>query len=85
MASRSIDNVLKQASRLSPEERLLVATRLIEGVRQEIPTKTGKKMKWRDLRGMLPYPAFGEDAQTCITRMRREDTAHRDRQLKRNP
>ncbi len=82
MAAQSIDNVLKQAARLSPAERLILASRLIEGVRQEIPTKNGKPLKWRHLRGMLPYPAYGEDAQTYITRGRREDTAHRDRQLK---
>jgi hypothetical protein len=82
MAARSIVNVLKQAARLTPVERLILASRLIEGVRQEIPAQNGKPLKWRHLRGMLPYPAYGEDAQTYITRVRREDTAHRDRQLK---
>ena len=78
MAAQSIENVLKQAARLTPAERLMVATRLIEGVRHEIPAKVGKPLKWRDLRGMLPYPAYGEDAQAYISRTRREDTAHRD-------
>ena len=83
MTAPSIENMLKQADRLSPTERLWLATRLIEGVRRELPGKTKKRLKWRDLRGILPYPAFGEDAQTYISRTRRADTEHRDRQLKR--
>jgi len=82
MAAQSIESMLKQAARLTPAERLMVATRLIEGVRHEMPARAGKPLKWRDLRGMLPYPAYGEDAQAHISRTRREDTAHRDHQLK---
>jgi hypothetical protein len=82
MAAQSIENVLKEASRLTPAERLTLASRLIDGVRQEIPAKNGKPLKWQRLRGMLPYLAFGEDAQAYISRARREDTAHRDGQLK---
>ena len=85
MTAQAVDNVLKQAACLTPAERLLVATRLIEGVRHEIPTKTRKPLQWRDLSGMLPYPAFGEDAQAYISRTRRDDTDHRQRKLKRNP
>ena len=84
MAAQSVEDVLKQAARLSPEERLMVATRLIEGVRHVIPAGASKPLKWRNLRGRLPYPAFGEDAKVYVSRARREDSAHRDRQLKRN-
>ena len=81
MAAQSVENVLKQAARLTPAERLTLASRLIDGVRQEIPAKNVKPLKWRHLRGMLPNPAYGEDAQAYITRTRREDSAQRDRQL----
>jgi len=85
MAAQSIENVLKQAARLSPEERLMVATRLIDGVRHEMPARVDKPIKWRDLRGKLPYPAYGEDTQAYISRTRHDDTAARDRQLKHLP
>ena len=81
MAAQSIENVLKQAARLTPAERLTLASRLIEGVKQEIPAKDGKPLKRRHLRGMLPYPAYGEDAQAYITRTRGEDDAHHNDQL----
>ena len=83
MATQSIENVLKQAARLTPAERLTLASRLIEGVRQEIPAKDGKSLKWRHLQGMLPHPAYGEDAQAYITRTRREDDGHRKSRLDR--
>ena len=82
MDTQSIENILKQATQLTPAERLILASRLINGVTQEISVKNGKPLKWRHLRGMLPYTAYGEDAQAYITRVRREDTAHRDCQLK---
>ncbi|MGB8214088.1 MAG: hypothetical protein WCE68_11065 [Anaerolineales bacterium] len=82
MAAESIENVLKQAAQLTPAERLTLASRLIEGVKHEIPGKKDKPLKWRHLRGMLPQPAFGEDAQAYITRTRREDDAQRNHQTK---
>ena len=85
MAARSIENVLKQAARLTPAERLIVATRLIDGVRHEMPARADKPLNWRDLLGMLPYPAYGEDAQAYISRTRHEDSSARDRQLKHLP
>lgn len=81
MATRSIENVLKQAAQLTPAERLILASRLIDGVRHEIPAKKGKPLKWRHMLGMLPYPAYGEDAQAYITRTRHEDTVQRNRHL----
>jgi len=85
MTVQSVERMLEQAARLTSAERLLLAARLIEGVRKEIPKSAGVPLKWRDLRGMLPYPACGEDAQAFISRTRREDTEHRERRLKRTP
>lgn len=83
MAAQSVENILKQADHLTLAERLWLATRLIEGVRREMPFKAQKQLKWRDVRGMAKSPLFGEDAQAYISRTRREDTEHREHALKR--
>jgi hypothetical protein len=40
------------------------------------PTKKTNvsKVKWKDIRGLAPYPLMGEDAQAAITRSRQEDS-----------
>jgi hypothetical protein len=76
MTMETVEDLLKQADHLSASERLWLATRLIEGVRQEIPM-VKSQLKWRDVRGMLSYPACGEDAQAYISRTRHEDNQHR--------
>ena len=76
MALQNIDQILKRAGKLTPSERLLLASRLIQGVRNEIPAGKRHK-KWQDAAGLLKYPALGEDAQTYISRSRKADDDHR--------
>lgn len=78
MTLETIDDLLKRAARLSSAERLLIARRLLEDVQNEISSETKKPLQWSQLRGMLPFPAYGEDAQSYISRIRRENTANRD-------
>ena len=44
MALETLEKLLKQADRLSPNEQLLLATRLIEKVRQVNKPMTGKDL-----------------------------------------
>ena len=76
MAINNLDQLLKRASRLTPSERLLLASRLIQSVRNEIPARQ-PHLKWKDAADLLTYPALGEDAQAYITRSRRADDEHR--------
>ena len=78
MALQNIDQLLKRAGKLTPSERLLLASRLIQGVRSDLPSQKSRR-KWRDAAGLLPYPALGEDAQLYITRTRRADNDRRTR------
>jgi hypothetical protein len=76
MALQTIDQIMKRAGKLTPSERLLLASRLIQGVRSNLPPlKTHRK--WRDVIGLLPYPALGMDAQTYISQYRRDDDSRR--------
>jgi hypothetical protein len=77
MALRNVDELLKRAGKLSPSERLLLASRLIQGVRSDLPSRKSHR-KWGEAAGLLPYPALGEDAQQYISRTRRADDDHRN-------
>lgn len=81
MALRNVDEILKRAGKLSPSEKLLLASRLIEGVRSDMPSRKSHR-KWRDAAGLLPYPAMGEDAQSYINRTRRADNDKRARVIR---
>lgn len=76
MNSQSLDQLLQRAAKLSASERLLLAARLIQGVRKEIPSHRSSR-KWKDAVGLLRYPAMGEDAQAYISRTRRAQDSHR--------
>lgn len=77
MALQNIDQLLKRAGKLTPSERLLLASRLIQGVRQDLPAHKKSRRKWNDVEGLLPYPALGMDAQQYISRARKEDDNRR--------
>jgi len=51
-----MNTLMKQAELLSRKEQLQFAIRLINKARQP----ESLPLKWRDLRGSIPYPAFGE-------------------------
>ena len=82
MATQNIEQLLKRADKLTPSERLLLASRLIQGVRNDMPSRTKSRRKWRDAAGLLPYPALGEDAQLYISRTRRADNDRRTRVIR---
>jgi hypothetical protein len=63
--------------------------RLMQKIASELPQpeqtdqSLPRRLKWSDVRGMVPYPFFGEDAQAYISRTRRESDEHREQQLRR--
>ena len=78
MDLRIIDQLLEHASRLTPSERLLLASRLIQDVRNEMSSHQPQR-KRKDVVGLLQYPALGEDAQVYVSRSRLADN---DRRIK---
>jgi hypothetical protein len=81
MTLQTLDKIMKQTSRLSAKEQLLLASRLIERARQSLPA-TKPQNKWRNLRGVTSKMKIGEDAQAYITRSRAEDNTHREQNLR---
>lgn len=72
MSTSLMERLLEQTEQLTTAERLTLAARLIEDARRQVPDVAAQPtIKWRDVCGMLPYPAFGEDAQEYVSRSRR--------------
>lgn len=67
----SLGELLKQAQALTPGDKIDLAMALLEQARVSI-TRGPALVKWADIRGSIPYPMFGEDAQLAINRMRDE-------------
>lgn len=66
MPLATLDELLKQAEALPREDRLKLAARLMKTTHSP---KTST-MKWKDIRGLLPHPALGQDAQAWVSQSR---------------
>ena len=70
--STELDDLIKRAELLSTEDRL----KLIEHLVTNPPTTV--RRQWREIKGVAPYPLLGEDAQSWLSRKRREGDRHRE-------
>ena len=80
--SAQLDSLLKQIDLLTADDQLRLVSYVAEKARRKMPLAKTRR-KWKDVCGMLPYPALGEDAQAYISRTRREGDEHRERLLRR--
>lgn len=76
-----LEKIYSEIEQLTPEEQLTVMGYLVERVKKHV-TQPQPKPKWSDLKGMAPYPLFGEDAQEWVSRTRQEGDDHRERLLR---
>lgn len=74
----TIETVIQQAAQLPIDEQLQLLARLAERLRQHYPAADSTTYSWMSLRGLVPYPYLGEDAQVWVARNRQES----DRLLK---
>jgi hypothetical protein len=56
-----------------------------EQVARLAKSRTPGRRSWREIRGVAPNLLCGEDAQEWVSRTRREDTEHREKQWGREP
>ena len=81
MTTNALTELIEKANALTPEEQWQLANHLVERVLRQMPGGKPHR-KWEDLIGLLPYPALGEDAQTYISRTRREGDERREQALR---
>jgi len=67
-----LTELIEKTRLLTPDEQLRLIAVLADTVRTTAIPESKPRRKWSDLRGMLPYPACGEDAQEYVSRCRRE-------------
>jgi hypothetical protein len=78
----SLPQVTALAAQLPPAERRQLAESILRDL-ESAPSPTTRRRSWREIRGSVPYPLCGEDAQEWVSRMRRESDEHREQQGRR--
>jgi hypothetical protein len=73
--SHVFEKVLHQIDALTHDEQLRLLIYVAEKARLTTPKQQARQ--WREIEGVLSFPAFGEDAQTWITRSRQESDVYR--------
>ncbi|HBB32211.1 MAG TPA: hypothetical protein DDZ80_27605 [Cyanobacteria bacterium UBA8803] len=84
MSYNNLQKLKQQADTLTLEEQLELIAYLAEKARQTQHI-TKPRQRWNEIRGLVPAPALGEDAQTWVSRTRQEANEHRESQLKNIP
>ncbi|MCE7904393.1 MAG: hypothetical protein DYG87_01180 [Anaerolineae bacterium CFX3] len=77
MALDTVERLLKQADLLTPNQQLLLATRLIEKVRQVNKPMTGKDLLKSDLIGMWSKRTDINDSVTYARKLRAQAQTRR--------
>lgn len=77
-----LNDMIKQADKLTPDEQLRLATYLVDRARAAYPAVKPRR-KWAEIRGIARPSLFGEDAQAWVSRTRREGDERREQQLRR--
>src|SRR5437764_13315842 len=75
----SLERVAALAAQLSPAERRRLAEMLLRELAADPATGTARRRFWREIRGSVAYPLFGEDAQDWVSRTRLESDEQRER------
>lgn len=68
----TLPEIAALAAQLSPNDRRQLAETILQELATPPSTTPPRKRFWREIRGCVPYPLFSEDAQTWVSRSRRE-------------
>jgi hypothetical protein len=82
----TLEQVEALAAQLPPEEQRRLAEKILQGLTTEpavVRPRAGRS--WSEIRGIVPYPMCGEDAQQWVSRTRREADEQRERQWRPKP
>jgi len=80
MATQTYEDILQEAEKLPPDQRLLLIERLIHQLRTAEGEKTGSPA-WEDYAASAPYPLCEGDAQEWVSHVREESDKAREFQV----
>jgi hypothetical protein len=75
MTASNLDELIKQAESLTPDEQLRLIAHLAERARAAYASSKPRR-QWQEICGAASHPMMGEDAQEWVSRTRRESDAH---------
>lgn len=81
----TLATVAELANQLPPAEQRQLAESILQRLTSQVAPGPSRRRAWREIRGSVPYPLCGEDAQNWIRRERREAEEQRERQWRNNP
>jgi len=73
------NDMIRQASKLTPEEQLRLIAYLADQARQSARQRPSPR-QWRDIKGAATYPLMDEDAQNWVSRTRLTSDRQREQQ-----
>jgi hypothetical protein len=80
----TLEQVEALAAQLTPAERVQLVERLSSALRSPAGGESAAGFDWMTIRGVAPGLLEGEDAQAWVSRTRREDDEHRERNLRKS-
>jgi hypothetical protein len=75
----SLAQVAALVAQLPPHDRKRLAETILRDLANEASPDAPHRRLWREIRGSVPYPLCGEDAQAWVSRSRRESDEQRER------
>jgi hypothetical protein len=75
---QDLAQIIQSTNKLSPAEQLQLIAHLTNNIRDN-GHKTQKRYSWHDIRGLVPDPFFGEEAQDWVSRTRQGESIERIR------
>jgi hypothetical protein len=72
--------VTELATQLPPAEQRQLAETILLRLTSGVDTPQSIRRAWREIRGGVPFPLCGEDAQAWVTRSRQEGEEQREQQ-----
>lgn len=76
----TLSSVAELAAQLPPAEQKQLAESILQHLASGAQPATPRRRSWSEIRGSVPYPLCGENAQAWVSRTRQESDDQREQQ-----